>query len=73
MKNTTVEWLELHNGKLLRAVLRGRGHRKVPELPSQDNVTMLLLLIGTDRSCKKEIRCHLKSCNTLEGEKTIDE
>ncbi|CAM3815177.1 hypothetical protein ALPO108162_07225 [Alicyclobacillus pomorum] len=26
-------WLELHNGKLLRAVLRGRGHRKVPELP----------------------------------------
>jgi hypothetical protein len=29
-------WLELHNGKLLRAVLRGRGRRKVPELPGDE-------------------------------------
>ena len=31
--NKSAGWLELHNGKLLRAVLRGRGRRKVPELP----------------------------------------
>lgn len=29
----TAGWLELHNGKLLRAVLRGEGGRKASDLP----------------------------------------
>ncbi len=30
----TAGWLELHNGKMLRAVLRGEGGRKASDLPS---------------------------------------
>ncbi len=33
---TTAGRLEPYDGKLSRTVLRGRGHRKVPELPDQD-------------------------------------
>ena len=36
---TTVGWLEPYDGKLSRTVLRGRGHRKVPELPDGVSVT----------------------------------
>ena len=35
MRNRTVEWLEPCDPKGSRTVLRGRGHRKVPELPRQ--------------------------------------
>ncbi len=34
----TAGWLELHNGKLLRAVLRGEGGRKASDLPSGINI-----------------------------------
>jgi len=35
--NKIAGWLELHNGKLLRAVLRGEGGRKASDLPGGIN------------------------------------
>lgn len=36
MRNKTAEWLEPCDSKGSSTVLKGRGHRKVPELPSRE-------------------------------------